>query len=225
MDKVLLTYGSCCIKSSDISTLDDYQYLNDLIISFYYEILTKKYPCNDIILIEPAVSMSIIVEEDLSIVDECIFTPLKVKEKKFVFLPINDNERIEYKTNGSHWALSVIDVENSLYYYFDSMLSQIKNSKKSMKKCEKLFKKKFHFVSGLETKFQNNSFDCGMYVLAFTEELMKYIISKGASKECLNEIDFDKFFSESERVKGNFSNFRKEIKDIIYKLIEEKNKK
>ena len=223
-DPILITYKSCSIKKSDIDCLSDYQYLNDLIISFYYEILNEKYMSNDIVLLDPAVSMSIIFDKDLDDINNCIFEPLGMKNKKFIFVPINDNTKIEYKTSGSHWALNIIDVNNNTIYYLDSMLGNISNAKVSVRKFEKLFGKKFNFVYALENTYQNNSSDCGMFVLGFTETLLKYLKEKNFNSNSLNNIKFDDILKESERVKQcNMSSFRKEIKDIIYKLI--KNKK
>ena len=41
-EEIILSTDNCEIKNSDISTLSPHTYLNDLIISFYYEILQKK---------------------------------------------------------------------------------------------------------------------------------------------------------------------------------------
>ena len=223
-ERILVTYKSCSIKQSDIDTLSDYQYLNDLIISFYYEILNEKYDNNDIILLDPAVSMSIIFDQDLEDIKLCIFDPLNMSNKKYIFVPINDNTKISYQTSGSHWALNIIDVQNNIVYYLDSTQSNILNAKDSFQKFQKLFGKKFNFVYALENTYQNNSSDCGMFVLGFTETLLKYLKEKNFNSNSLNNVKFDDILKESERVKQcNMSSFRKEIKDIIYKLI--KNKK
>ena len=223
-DPILITYKSCSIKKSDIDCLSDYQYLNDLIISFYYEILNEKYTSNDIILLDPAVSMSIIFDQDLHDINNCIFQPLEMKNKKFIFVPINDNTKIEYKINGSHWALNIIDVNNNTIYYLDSMLGNISNAKVSVRKFEKLFGKKFNFVYALENTYQTNSSDCGMFILGFTETILKYLKEKNFNSNALNNIKFDDILKNSDRVKqNNMQSFRQEIKNIIYKLI--KNKK
>ena len=223
-DPILITYKSCSIKQSDIDCLSDYQYLNDLIISFYYEILNEKYMSNDIVLLDPAVSMSIIFDQDLDDINNCIFQPLGMKDKKYIFVPINDNTKIEYKTSGSHWTLNIIDVNNNTIYYLDSMSSNISNAKVSVRKFQKLFGKKFNFVYALEKTYQTNSSDCGMFILGFTETILKYLKEKNFNSNALNNIKFDDIFQDSEKVKqNNMPSFRKEIKNIIYKLI--KNKK
>ena len=108
MDEVILSTKNCSVTKEDISTLAPYTYLNDLIISFYYEIIQDKYPSKDITLLDPAVSQSIILdssdgnEEDLEDLKQCIFLPLELDKKKFVFAPVNDNTKLQYTTNGSH---------------------------------------------------------------------------------------------------------------------------
>jgi Ulp1 family protease len=224
-EKILVTYKSCAIKQSDIDCLDDYSYLNDLIISFYYEILNEKYDTNKISLLDPAVSMSIIFDKNLEDIKDCIFNPLELDKKKFIFVPINDNEKIQYKTSGSHWVLNIIDVDNNTIYYLDSMSGNVNNSKVSKQKFSKLFGKKFSYVYGLEKKYQNNSFDCGMFVLSFTEIILDFLKSKNYNINCLNETKLDEILKDKPKTKeSNISNFRKEIKQLIYNLIK-KNKK
>ena len=222
-DQIILTYKCCSLKKTDIDTLSDYQYLNDIIISFYYEILNEKYKSDDFVLLDPAVSMSIIVEENLDDINQCIFIPLQMDKKKFIFAPVNDNTKIAYQTGGSHWALNVIDVTNNKILYFDSMLSNINNARRFQKKLEKLFNKKFSFECPIEEHYQGNSYDCGMFVLGFTHVILEYLSSKKFDINSLPDVNFDELFNNSERTKQeNMSKFRKEIKEIINNLIQKK---
>ena len=222
-DQIILTYKCCSLKKTDIDTLSDYQYLNDIIISFYYEILNEKYKSDDFVLLDPAVSMSIIVEENLDDINQCIFIPLQMDKKKFIFAPVNDNTKIAYQTGGSHWALNVIDVTNNEILYFDSMLSNINNARRFQKKVEKLFNKKFSFECPIEEHYQGNSYDCGMFVLGFTQVILEYLSSKKFDINSLPDVNFDELFNNSERTKQeNMSKFRKEIKEIIHYLIQKK---
>ena len=222
-DQIILTYKCCSLKKTDIDTLSDYQYLNDIIISFYYEILNEKYKSDDFVLLDPAVSMSIIVEENLDHINQCIFIPLQMDKKKFIFAPVNDNTKIAYQTGGSHWALNVIDVTNNEILYFDSMLSNINNARRFQKKVEKLFNKKFSFECPIEEHYQGNSYDCGMFVLGFTQVILEYLSSKKFDINSLPDVNFDELFNNSERTKQeNMYKFRKEIKEIINNLIQKK---
>lgn len=225
-NQIILTYKCCSLKRSDINCLSDYTYINDIMISFYYEILNEKFPSDKYVLMDPAVSMSIIVEKNLKDIKECIFDPLDLKSKNFVFVPINDNERIDYQTGGCHWALSIIDVNNNYIYYLDSLLSDIDNSHRSHKKLERLFGKKFAFEKVLNVKYQSNSYDCGMFVLGFTETILEYMQSHNFDKDCLSGKKFDDILKGKIKVQQeNMRNFREDIKGLINKKIEEKKSK
>ena len=100
-EEIILSTNNCSIKKSDIDTLSPHTYVNDLIISFYYEIIQDKYPTELITLLDPAVSMSIILDvsdgdNNLEDIKNCIFLPLNMDKKKFIFAPINDNKKIQY---------------------------------------------------------------------------------------------------------------------------------
>jgi hypothetical protein len=103
-------------------------------------------PSKDITLLDPAVSMSIILnsfenDDDLEDIKQCIFLPLELDKKKFIFAPINDNTKIQYTCSGSHWTLNVVDVENNLIYYLDSTKGNVSNAHTFHQRIEKLFGK------------------------------------------------------------------------------------
>ena len=43
-EEIILSTNNCEIRDSDIKTLSPHTYINDLILSFYYEIIQEKYP-------------------------------------------------------------------------------------------------------------------------------------------------------------------------------------
>jgi hypothetical protein len=105
------------------------------------------------------------------------------------------------------------------------MLGNVNNAKVSKQKFSKLFGKKFGFVYALENKYQTNSYDCGMFVLGFTETILDFLKDNNYNKNCLNENKFDDILKNKPRInQSNFSNFRKEIKQLIYNLIKNKKK-
>ena len=233
-EKVILSTNKCEITKEDISTLAPHTYLNDLIISFYYEIIEDRYPSKDIALLDPAVSQSIILDssegndEDLEDLKQCIFLPLELNKKKFIFAPVNDNTKIQYSTSGSHWTLNVVDIDNKLIYYLDSNNGDISNAHTFHYRFEKLFGDKFEFIYGLNHQYQTNSYDCGMFLLGFTEILVKYLVNNnmklneknGKRNKCLDFI-----FRGEEQVKQNYmETFRKNIINLIYKMAKNKNK-
>ena len=228
-DEEVLSTNNCSVTNADIATLSPYTYLNDLIISFYYEVIEGKYPSKDIALLEPAASMSIVLDsndgENLGDLKECIFLPLELDKKKFIFAPINDNTKIQYTCSGSHWTLIVVDVENNLLYYLDSTKGDVSNAHTFHDRIEKLFGKKFEFIFALKKQYQGHSSDCGMFLLGFTEILIKYLSENGMK---LNSDKKDKsldFIFKGENLVDQMymSTFRNSIKNLIYKMA--KNKK
>ena len=226
-EEIILSTDNCEIKNSDISTLSPHTYLNDLIISFYYEILQKKYQSDLITLLDPAVSMSIILDnfgndDNLEDIKNCIFLPLKLDKKKFIFAPINDNKKIQYTCSGSHWTLNLVDVDNNVIYYLDSNLGDVSNAHTFHKKLEKLFGKKFEFIYALQKdKYQNNSYDCGMFLLGFSEVLMKHIMNNNLQikNNGNNKKGLDFIFEGENLVKQSYmSTFRKNIINLIYDM-------
>ena len=226
-EEIILSTDNCEIKNSDISTLSPHTYLNDLIISFYYEILQKKYQSGLITLLDPAVSMSIILDnsgndDNIEDIKNCIFLPLELDKKKFIFAPINDNKKIQYTCSGSHWTLNLVDVDNNVIYYLDSNLGDVSNAHTFHKKLEKLFRKKFEFIYALQKdKYQNNSYDCGMFLLGFSEVLMKHIMNNNLQikNNGNNKKGLDFIFEGENLVKQSYmSTFRKNIINLIYDM-------
>ena len=226
-EEIILSTDNCEIKNSDISTLSPHTYLNDLIISFYYEILQKKYLSDLITLLDPAVSMSIILDnsgndDNIEDIKNCIFLPLELDKKKFIFAPINDNKKIQYTCSGSHWTLNLVDVDNNVIYYLDSNLGDVSNAHTFHKKLEKLFGKKFEFIYALQKdKYQNNSYDCGMFLLGFSEVLMKHIMNNNLQikNNGNNKKGLDFIFEGENLVKQSYmSTFRTNIINLIYDM-------
>ena len=235
MDEVILSTKNCSVTKEDISTLAPYTYLNDLIISFYYEIIQDKYPSKDITLLDPAVSQSIILdssdgnEEDLEDLKQCIFLPLELDKKKFVFAPVNDNTKLQYTTSGSHWTLNVVDIQNKLIYYLDSNNGDVSNAHTFHDRFEKLFGENFKFIYGLNHQYQKNSYDCGMFLLGFTEILVKYLVNNDMKLNVKNDGEnkcLDFIFKGEKLVEQNYmGDFRKNIINLIYKMAKNKKNK
>ena len=233
-EEIILSTQNCSIKKSDIDTLSPYTYVNDLIISFYYEIIQDKFPSKLITLLDPAVSMSIILdinddEDNLEDLKNCIFKPLELDKKKFIFAPVNDNKKIQYTCSGSHWTLNVVDVENNLIYYLDSTLGDVSNAHTFHNKIEKLFGKKFEFIFGLKKHYQSNSYDCGMFLLGFSELLMKYIVNNSMEIKFPKDKNKNKgldFIFEGENLveQSYMGTFRKNIINLIYNMAKNKKK-
>lgn len=171
MDQTLLTYGSCTLRSSDISLLLPNNWLNDQIILFYYEYLQSTNPNPSCLLIDPSTSFILLIEEDEEDLREGL-SQITFSNKRFIFFPIN-NHLDPGVNGGSHWTLLVVDLDQKKSFYYDSMNTRGQNFENA-----KLINRKLAWYLNIdEAKIvcvrierpQNNSSDCGVFVLMITE--------------------------------------------------------
>ena len=179
-DEIELSYNNISLRKSDINTFKNYSQLNDLSISFYYEYLNEIYKANQnyFTLLDPAMVFLLIFETEIEDLIS-MMKPLKIETKEFIFIPVNDIES-KYKVGGgNHWALLFYQKSNQTFYYFDSMLSYIKNTNLIIKNlCNILNLSNPEIVCYDEIKYQQNTFDCGMFVLLFTEMILENLCDK-----------------------------------------------
>ena len=134
-----------------------------------------------------------------------ILDPLDVKERNFLIFAINDNSRDQI--GGSHWSLLVYSKPDNAFYHFDSSGSSnywvCSKLAKIIKSCLKLSREKIEQVECLQ---QNNSYDCGIYVLCHADSVCKAIM-KSNSLNGIKKINYKVVLSK-----------RSELLDIIKSL-------
>lgn len=149
-------YDSQTLSDEDILLLTGKYWLNDNMINFYFLYLEnekyKKYQ-NEYCFMAPSVSFWVSMIDDEQDIKASL-DPLKVQEKKLIFIPINDNTDIEaVNGGGSHWNLVVFERRNntqekSKFYYYDSGGNM---NKRAAQRC--IEKMAPHFgESGLDAK-------------------------------------------------------------------------
>lgn len=227
VDNIVINYKSICLRRSDVNCFEEFNILNDMAIGFYYQILKDrnefKSVVESVLFVEPASVSLLCYDYDLEDLFE-MFAPLKFNERDLIFFPLNDNtDKYDYGA-GQHWALLMYQKSNDTFYYLDSMSSFIKNADifvskfieiKNYKKSptNKIFPK---IVKVLSEKIQFNSYDCGMFVLAFTESLMKILISQDKKIELNEESIRVAVYSEINQ--KSVKQLRKEILQIIKEI-------
>ena len=171
---------------------------------------------------DPAVTSLLTYESNVSELILC-FGDLFQTRMEYVFLPVNSNTNLptELKsgqTLGSHWALLVYRAEKEDFIYFDSMGGILKSAERLAQKfcCvynsdEKLIKKKADIKFNLKTPKQKNSFDCGIFVLTFTQKIFEFL-----EKDEKNLVDEKFLFDDG--IDKEVSSKRKEIKKLILDL-------
>lgn len=146
-------------------------WLNDTDINNYYENLSPKFPDVDKHLMDPIIAS--ILKNNPSDATKHL-DALHIKEKHLIFLPINDASGTH---TGSHWSLLVFNKKESKFYYFDSISSF--NRKHALQMASSLclyLNIRFNLQSFVDITCpqQQNGKDCGVFLLFFTEEILKH---------------------------------------------------
>lgn len=223
---VYLSFKSICLRKSDVDCFDDFRFLNDLCISFFYELLNENYKNFDkyFFLFDPAsVSTMVIYDEMEDLID--MFGGLNLEDKDYLFIPINDNTDKYAMGGGDHWALIIYQKSDDTFYYLDSMLNYIKNTTIVTQKLKQILtntqsKPIVNVNNTLIEKCQSNTYDCGMFVLSFTEAILDYIFkadenitnNKKLNSEIINKIIKESVYQNKMKSK------RKEILQTIDNL-------
>lgn len=115
-------------------------------------------------------------------INAIIFDPLEVQKRSFIIFAINNNN--EDKAGGSHWSLCVYSKPDNTFFHFDSSgyfnhipCDQLVNI---VKKSFKDPSAEFQTVDCLQ---QNNSYDCGIYVLCHADLVCKTIMKSKSLKD------------------------------------------
>jgi len=124
---------------------------------------------------------------DLVELREMVSEPLDLQNKGVILIPINNNSNVT-SVGGSHWSLLVFEKKldgSPVFRHYDSFGGSNNSiAKKTAKKFAAMLRipldveNSKHFVSdAFGGKRQTNSYDCGVYLLAFAEKILKRIRS------------------------------------------------
>ncbi|XP_030764409.1 sentrin-specific protease 8 [Sitophilus oryzae] len=182
----VLSYNESLLRKSDVDLLKGPHWLNDTIISFYFEYLESDFfkNNNSYLFISPEVTQCIKISPQQEL--KVFLDPLiKEKNPNFIFFALNDNELTEY-SGGSHWSLLVYSRPEKVTCHYDS--SRGSNENQALDLAQKILK---YFGLHIEGRYeeipclqQNNGYDCGIHVLCNTEQLASYAGHYGKIKGC-----------------------------------------
>ena len=213
-DNVVLNYGDSLLRESDVALLQSGQWLNDKIISFmfeYYqtELYASDHANNDILFLDADVVqlVKLMPKEEV----EFILSTLNLGAKRFIFLPVNDNQSV--KSGGSHWSLLVWDKSLNCFEHYDS----IKNSGLEYiakdvcnRISQNLAVENYNFINIQNTPLQQNQYDCGMYVIKLAKIVCDHKLQNSSASKPLV---FSSVVSSDIEQNG-----RRELKSLISKL-------
>ncbi|XP_066994694.1 sentrin-specific protease 8 isoform X2 [Anabrus simplex] len=181
MDPVVLNFHDTLLHQSDVDLLDGPYWLNDSIISFYFEYLENVAYEGDrrFLFIGPEVTQCLKVSHwrDLTVFLE----PLKLKQHQFCFFAVNDCEMTE-KPGGTHWSLLVYSKPENMFFHYDSSAGH--NCDQAWKLATNLSKYMSIEMEFIETDClqQNNCYDCGIHLLCNVDHIANYSARNGKVK-------------------------------------------
>ncbi|KAJ0001842.1 hypothetical protein NQD34_001638 [Periophthalmus magnuspinnatus] len=184
MDPVVLSFQDSLLRRSDLALLEGPYWLNDQVIGFAFEYFSaERFPNlkDSIAFISPEVTQFIkcaSCSEELALFLE----PLGLSSRRWVFLAVNDNSN--QTAGGTHWSLLVYQRSSHRFAHYDSQNGS--NSGHARRIAHKLEPfvgagRRAVFVEE-QCPSQQNSYDCGMYVICISEALCESIRAEASPR-------------------------------------------
>ncbi|KAL9959534.1 hypothetical protein ACROYT_G032864 [Oculina patagonica] len=132
---------------------------------------------DDVVFISPDVTQFVKLGQGIEI--GIFLEPLNLPSQKLVFFAVNDNES-KLSAGGSHWSLLMYNRQTNSFHHYDSSSSYNTSAARSLAKNVEPFLTAKENPSFVEDRCpqQQNSYDCGIYVICITEELCKTFLGK-----------------------------------------------
>lgn len=182
---IVLIYRDRILRQSDVDLLRGPHWLNDAIIGFYFEYLSKQYGNANFNLKFVCSEIS----QMLKLTDlpeyPIFLDPVDAKNNDFIFFPINDcNSKVS--SGGSHWSLMIFSKNEKACFHLDS--SHAMNSSVARDFSKKIMD---YLLSGVKGQFfevdcpqQDNGYDCGLFVLSFSNSISEQVLKLGKVALC-----------------------------------------
>jgi len=181
------------------------QWLSDASLSFAYAQLVQggepsKLP-ESVLLMDPAAAFWLTAQDDPQHVEEAKGA-LKLQERELVLCPVNDSRDVAHADMGTHWTLLVCWDRQPIatgategkkqppccsfgrFSYYDSLgcASGGRNLTQAKMLASRLAGRSAQVSVGACAR-QTNSFDCGVYVLLFSEIVASTFIENNLEEE------------------------------------------
>ena len=198
-NKSLISLNGTNLCKEDIESLNDGKYVTDQVIEFYMQSCMQSYEGHTeankrrerIKIIGPAMTYLLQKEDSKSAIKQHK-KELNLNNHEWVIYTINNNSDPEKGDGGTHWSLLIYRKKDNKYIYFDSVKEvNLKHAKELITNLA-VDNESFGINGDLPTykvakcKQQNNSFDCGIYVMAYMSVIISNIIGG-------REIEDDRF--------------------------------
>ena len=153
-----------------------------------------------------------------------ILEPLKIWQKKYILLAVNDNKVVNNveKVGGQHWSLLVYTIKENTWYHYDSINNlNIKEARFLVGRLQEyILPNSIPNLTNAHCTQQNNSYDCGAYTMIYAQKIASILTGKHTQDMAINPCSVEK-----EEVK----NLRDKVRAMItnpasFEHKEEKNK-
>lgn len=215
VDAKVLSYGDVFLRVGDVNLLEPPHWLNDNLISFYFEYLQKECIGEaNFMYLGPSVSFWLANSVNQAEFNQTL-AQLKLDRKEVILLAINDNQELDLYGGGTHWSLLAFfkgdDTTEGKFVHYDSAGGS--NNRYAQHLTDLLSKGllgKHVEVIVQPSPQQVNGWDCGVYVLGVAKCLCEwYMGSKGRN---VSEL------IESSVTPEKITKLRKEIKGLILQM-------
>ena len=205
-DRVVLSYHDCLIYESDIKLLEGRNWLNDSLISFWFEYLSYEiFRGNSrLLFISPELTQLIKMGDPNEL--PLFLDPLNAKHKDHIFLPVNDNSSL-VASGGSHWSLLIYSKYDNKWYHYDSQRGSNYRDARCLSNRINNYLDRDNpatLVDAMCTQ-QDNSYDCGAFVMIFAQR---------AAEQASQGLELGTCFAERQEA----NNMREKIKMLVNRL-------
>ncbi|XP_015793554.1 sentrin-specific protease 8 [Tetranychus urticae] len=127
----VLSYHDTLLRQTDVGTLEPGKWVNDNIISFWFEYLEhevysdyepfiKFIPPDVAQFIKSAAEIPSQVSDVSSVLES-----MNLSKKQLILIPINDSPTDAITTSGTHWTLATFTTENGTFEHYDSFAGSV----------------------------------------------------------------------------------------------------
>ncbi|KAF5842579.1 hypothetical protein DUNSADRAFT_6429 [Dunaliella salina] len=183
-DKVL-NYGDSCLRKGDVDLLTHGQWLNDQIISFWFEYLARdKYKdlidSHRALLVPP--SLAFILASMGPQEGSMLLEPMKANQAQVAVFAINDSNDLHAPNSGFHWTVLAFERASGTFRHYDSASGCSSASAQAARRTVLATKDALgvpasspdDIVEVQAMPRQQNGFDCGVFASCVTDMLCKW---------------------------------------------------
>ncbi|KAA8909323.1 Ulp1 protease family protein [Sphaerosporella brunnea] len=169
---LFLSYGEVRVVYQDYQSLAPGQWLTDTVLEFWETYLEfeelSKHPASRVLFIRPAlVAMIRHVDQAkdaiMPLLEDC-------HDATHLFIPVNDGGST---TSGSHWSLLVLSMNDRVAFHYDSVCNYHHSTAVTIiQNLGSVLGLDLKLVEMKNTPQQDNTWDCGVYVLWAMKHLL-----------------------------------------------------